>query len=147
MKTLVKKTALLGALAMTAALALLGPAATPAAASSTVADDVWNYAYWTPAGTRNLVKIHRYLVNGHHYVTGYLVATSGTSALYYDRSYDGGATWDSFVDRVYFSGARPLPEKYDDGGVWYRVCGASEWLGNPYGDPRWGYNIACTSWY
>ena len=37
---------------------------------------------------------------------------------------------------------------HDDGpGNWWRVCGADEAQGSPYGSPQWGWNIACTPWH
>ncbi|MFD7631091.1 hypothetical protein ACFV7Q_34555 [Streptomyces sp. NPDC059851] len=143
-----RKIASVMALVLTAGIAVIGPSSVSAAAAEqSVTEDVWNESWWRPAGW-NVVKIHRYMkADGHHYVTGYINAPNGTSAFYYDRSYNGGKTWESFVDRRYVNGTNQLPEKYNDGGVWYRVCGASEWLNNPYGNPQWGYNIACTAWY
>ncbi|MFD0400964.1 hypothetical protein ACFV84_37340 [Kitasatospora sp. NPDC059811] len=130
--------------------ALVGPAVGTAAATSRTVTDVTNEATWRP-GTQfgNTVQIHRYTKSdGHNYVDSWLQALDGnTVAYYYDRSYNGGKTWDSFVNRIYTQTGASLPEKYDDGGVWYRACGASEWLGSPYTNPQWTYNIACTGWY
>ncbi|MEV7776968.1 hypothetical protein [Kitasatospora sp. NPDC088351] len=145
-----KKTGLAAAIVMVAASATLaGPTVGTAAATSRAVADVTNEAHWSPSRYQNTVQIHRYTKSdGHHYVDSWLTALDGNvTAYYYDRSYDGGKTWDSFVNRMYTKTGASLPEKYDDGGVWYRACGASEWLGNPYGNPQWGYNIACTAWY
>ncbi|MFD6181976.1 hypothetical protein [Streptomyces goshikiensis] len=116
------------------------PGASPAATNS---------AWFSPNAYSNTVWITQFVGgDGHHYVYGTLNSGSSNLALYYDRSTDGGRNWDSFVDRVYVgSGRYTLPTKYDDGGVWYRACSAAEWAGNPYGNPQWGYNIACTNWF
>ncbi|WP_033355742.1 hypothetical protein [Kitasatospora aureofaciens] len=125
---------------------------TPAkpAVGSAVTSGVWNTATYNPDGNTNTVEINQYVgSNGHHYVTGWLYAGSTNVAFYYDQSFDGGRTWNSFLDRRYVGpgGWYTLPEKYDDGGVWYRACSAAEWAGSPYANPQWGYNIACTNWY
>ncbi|MET7532781.1 hypothetical protein [Streptomyces goshikiensis] len=134
---------------LVASATLAGPTVGTAAAASTTVTDVTNTATWRPGGQyTNTVQIHRYKKSdGHNYVDSWAVVLHGPAAYYYDRSYDGGRTWDSFINRVYTQNGSSLPEKYDDGGVWYRACAASEWLGNPYGNPQWGYNIACTPWY
>ncbi|WP_457029533.1 hypothetical protein [Kitasatospora sp. P5_F3] len=148
MTLLVSAVALLAApLAGTAVAAPAVPAGT-ASAVAIQADDARSEGWFEPAGTWDGVFLHRYLRNGHHYVTGSYSSTDYNLAVYYDQSYDGGRTWNSFVDRRYVNpGTGSLPERYDDGGVWYRACSAAEWAGNPYGNPQWGYNIACTTWF
>ncbi|KIF00600.1 hypothetical protein PL81_40265 [Streptomyces sp. RSD-27] len=123
-----------------------GPQAAPASATP---QDEQSSAWWSPDGTSNSVTLWRTLRNGHHYISGTAVTGPAVAAVYYDRSDNGGRSWKSFVDRRYVSGytATYLPEHYDDGGVWYRICGASEWRGDPYGNPAWGLNIACSNWF
>lgn len=144
---------LLAPLAGTASAQTAAPtvptAAAPAAAPRlhSTATDRTNYSSYSAGGT---VGIDQWVSSdGHHYVNGQLYASTGPVSFYYDQSFDGGRTWNSFLDReyVYAGGWYILPTHYDDGGVWYRACSANENVGNPYGNPQWGYNIACTSWY
>ncbi|MFG2907051.1 hypothetical protein ACGF13_18545 [Kitasatospora sp. NPDC048286] len=135
---------------LAATTASAAPVAGAASAKPALDSGVWNTATYNPDGHVNTVEINQYVgSDNHHYVVGWLYAGSGNVAFYYDQSHDGGRTWNSFLDRTYVGpgGWYTLPTKYDDGGVWYRACSAAEWAGSPYGNPQWGYNIACTNWY
>ncbi|MFD9357207.1 hypothetical protein [Streptomyces sp. NPDC060031] len=107
-------------------------------------------ASFSPSGWTSTVRMNIFTgSDGHDYAWGEAWLQGGGEALYLDVSRNGGATWTPFVDYQVPSGVytRTSYSHYDGPGYWIRACGANPSYGDPYNNPQWGYNIACTVWH
>ncbi|MFE7590762.1 hypothetical protein ACFU6K_15305 [Kitasatospora sp. NPDC057512] len=112
------------------------------------------WAHWTPyaGGEVNDVRMHVFSGSDGHdraYAEAYL--NYAWDGLYLDVSQTAGnGHWPWQAQNLSTVGGqshRETASVYDGPGNWVRACGASWGDDNdPWGNPRWGTNIACTAW-
>ncbi|MFE1807918.1 hypothetical protein [Streptomyces sp. NPDC059533] len=106
-------------------------------------------ASFTINGHTSKVQMNVFTGNdGHDWAWGEAWLYGDGEALYLDVWRPGQASWDPWQDYQVPSGVHTSTSTayYDGPGYRIRACGANPNFGDPYGNPQWGWNIACSVW-